>query len=68
MSAAQVLAVLRENGFSEVRRRGSHIAMQLRLPQSTVTVVVPDHRQIKIGTLNSIIRQSGLDRRLFKEP
>lgn len=68
MSATQVLAVLRENGFSEVRRRGSHIVMQLQFPESTVTVVVPDHRQIRIGTLISIIRQSRLDRRLFEEP
>jgi len=26
---------------------------------------VPDHKEIRIGTLMSIIRQSGLDRSLF---
>jgi predicted RNA binding protein YcfA (HicA-like mRNA interferase family) len=29
-------------------------------------VPVPDHVEIRIGTLQSIIRQSGLPRRLFE--
>jgi predicted RNA binding protein YcfA (HicA-like mRNA interferase family) len=32
----------------------------------SVTVPVPDHREVKIGTLLSIIRQSGLDRIEFE--
>jgi hypothetical protein len=30
------------------------------------TVVVPNHQAVAIGTLASIIRQSGLDRSLFE--
>lgn len=33
---------------------------------STLTVPVPDHDEIRIGTLQSIIRQSGLLRELFE--
>lgn len=40
--------------------------MQKRTPQTTVTVPVPDHAEVKIGTLLSIIRQSGLPRNLFE--
>jgi predicted RNA binding protein YcfA (HicA-like mRNA interferase family) len=40
--------------------------MQKRLADTTVTVPVPDHAEIKIGTLSSIIRQSGLPRGLFE--
>lgn len=40
--------------------------MQLRLSYTTVTVPVPDHREIRIGTLRSIIRQSGLPKSLFE--
>ena len=50
----------------EVRRRGSHIVMQKRLAQGTITVPVPDHDEIRIGTLKSIIRQSGLPRSEFE--
>ncbi|MDN5848912.1 MAG: type II toxin-antitoxin system HicA family toxin [Nitrococcus sp.] len=49
-----------------MRRRGSHIVMQKKLPQSTVTVPVPDHNAIRSGTLRSIIRQSGVPRNEFE--
>jgi len=32
----------------------------------TRTVVVPDHVEIRIGALHSIIRQSGLPRSIFE--
>jgi len=66
LSGKEVCAILARNGFTEVRRRGSHIVMQRRLEQGTITVPVPDHRELRIGTLQSIIRQSGLSRGLFE--
>ncbi len=66
LSGKEVVAILADNGFAEVRRRESHIVMQRRTPDSTVTVVVPDHKEIRPGTLASIIRQSQLLRRLFE--
>ena len=58
--------ILEARGFVEVRRRGSHIVMQYRSGKETVTVPVPDHREIATGTLLSIIRQSGLQRVEFE--
>ncbi len=40
--------------------------MQKKLSQGTVTVPVPDQRELRIGTLQSIIRQSGLPRCEFE--
>jgi len=40
--------------------------MQKRIPGSTITVIVPDHAELKAGTLLSIIRQSRLARQLFE--
>jgi predicted RNA binding protein YcfA (HicA-like mRNA interferase family) len=40
--------------------------MQKRSAETTVTVPVPDHAEIRVGTLLSIIRQSGLQRPLFE--
>jgi len=57
---------LSDQGFAEVRRRGSHIVMQKRTPGTTITVPVPNHPEIKIETLGSIIRQSQLPRSLFE--
>jgi predicted RNA binding protein YcfA (HicA-like mRNA interferase family) len=54
------------HGFAEVRRRGSHIVMQKRQAERTITVPVPDHPEIRIGTLQSIIRQSEVPRNEFE--
>ncbi|MFH0788666.1 MAG: type II toxin-antitoxin system HicA family toxin [Pseudomonadota bacterium] len=65
-SGKEVCAILAKHGFFEVRRRGSHIVMQKKLSKGTTTVPVPDHNEIRIGTLYSIIRQSGLPRNEFE--
>jgi predicted RNA binding protein YcfA (HicA-like mRNA interferase family) len=67
LSGREVCQILELHGFSEVRRRrGSHVVMQRRTLEGTVTVPVPDHPELKIGTLLSIIRQSGLARAEFE--
>ena len=57
--------------FSEVRRKGSHIAMQKKIlletgKDTTITVPVPDHKELRPGTLSAIIRQSGVPRDAFE--
>ena len=66
LSGVEVCRILAEHGFVNVRQRGSHIVMQKRLPDTTITVPVPNHRELDHGTLRSIIRQSQLDRELFE--
>ena len=66
LSGREVCMILEAEGFSEVRRRGSHVVMQKRASNTTTTVPVPDHSALKAGTLSSIIRQSGLSRNLFE--
>jgi predicted RNA binding protein YcfA (HicA-like mRNA interferase family) len=63
----EVCRILQQHGFAEVRRRGSHVVMQRRTDTGSVTVPVPDHRELAIGTLLSIIRQSGIPRAQFEE-
>jgi predicted RNA binding protein YcfA (HicA-like mRNA interferase family) len=55
-----------KHGFVEVRRRGSHVVMQRKLAEGTITVPVPEHHEIRIGTLQSIIRQSGIPKTEFE--
>jgi predicted RNA binding protein YcfA (HicA-like mRNA interferase family) len=66
LSGREVCAILEQHGFAQVRQRGSHIVMQKRIEDSTITVVVPEHRELRTGTLRSIIRQSGLPRSEFE--
>jgi predicted RNA binding protein YcfA (HicA-like mRNA interferase family) len=66
LSGKDVCSILAKHGFQEVRRRGSHIVMQKKLEDTTLTVPVPSHTEIRIGTLQSIIRQSGIPRSEFE--
>ncbi|HEY0015766.1 MAG TPA: type II toxin-antitoxin system HicA family toxin [Longimicrobium sp.] len=67
LSGADVCAILAAHGFQAVRQRGSHVVMQKREMESTLSVPVPLHRELRTGTLAAIIRQSSLPRVLFEE-
>jgi len=60
------MAILARHGFEPVRQRGSHVAMQKNDGHSTITVPIPDHSELRKGTLMSIIRQSGISRSEFE--
>ncbi|MEK7363750.1 MAG: type II toxin-antitoxin system HicA family toxin [candidate division NC10 bacterium] len=66
LSGREVCRILEKHGFAEVRRRGSHVVMQRRVGTGTITVPVPDHPELRVGTLLSIIRQSGVPRSEFE--
>ncbi|MCH8075542.1 MAG: type II toxin-antitoxin system HicA family toxin [SAR324 cluster bacterium] len=66
LSGEEVLRIMRRHGFLEVRRRGSHAVMQFQEGERTITVPVPMHSELRIGTLRSIIRQSGIPRTEFE--
>ncbi len=66
LSGKEVCAILERHGFVQVRQRGSHIVMQRATDDGTTTVPVPDHKEVRAGTLRSIIRQSGVPRTEFE--
>jgi len=68
LSGSDVCKILSKHGFLKIRQRGSHILMQKKLTKedSTITIPVPAHKELKIGTLSSIIRQSGISRSEFE--
>jgi predicted RNA binding protein YcfA (HicA-like mRNA interferase family) len=67
LSGQDVCRIMAQHGFKQVRRKGSHIILQKATGNSTITVPVPDHDELKLGTLTGIIRQSGLPRSLFEQ-
>jgi predicted RNA binding protein YcfA (HicA-like mRNA interferase family) len=66
LSGREVCAILARHGFIEVRQRGSHVVMQKRDLETTITVPVPLHSELRTGTLQSLIRQSGVPRTEFE--
>jgi predicted RNA binding protein YcfA (HicA-like mRNA interferase family) len=67
-SGPELCRLLGGHGFQTVRQKGSHIILQRQIPGGTITVPVPNHKEIRIGTLKSIIRQSRLPISLFEQP
>ena len=54
-----MIKLLSENGFIAVSQNGSHV--KLRNTETGKQVIVPLHnKDIKKGTLNSILKQAGL--------
>ena len=66
LSGRQVADILLRNGFVEVRQRGSHLRLERRLPDTTIKITIPLHRTLRRGTLNDIVKDSGLPRYLFE--
>ena len=66
LSGKSVCNILTRHGFVEVRRRGSHIIMQRKFGGNTVIIPVLKHRELRSGTLQSIIRQFGIPRNEFE--
>lgn len=66
LSGKSVCAILARHGFAEIRQRGSHIIMQKKIAGSTITVPIPNHNELRLGTLQSIIRQSGIPKSEFE--
>ena len=65
----EFIKIIVENGFVLDRQRGSHRVYEGIVGGKVRVVVVAFHREndeIKPGTLASMIRQSGLDKKLFK--
>jgi len=59
MSSSDILRLLRDDGWQVIRQKGSHI--QLRHPSKPGRVTVPHpNKNVPIGTLKSIEKQSGL--------
>jgi len=64
-SGEEIVRIMEAAGFFRARQKGSHMIMQRRWDEGTITVPVPMHRAVRIGTLQSIIRQSGIPRERF---
>jgi len=63
IGSRECIAALQKLGFATVRQRGSHIVMR----KGPHGCVVPNHREIRVGTLAGLLRQAGVDSEEFIE-
>jgi len=62
LSARELLRALSRAGFEVVAQRGSHIRLKGTRASQNRVVIVPNHPEIAVGTLSSILRQAALSR------
>ena len=56
VSGAETVRALERLGFVVLRQRGSHIMLR----RDSSGCVVPNHREIKVGTLIGVLKQAGV--------
>ncbi|MBZ0203075.1 MAG: type II toxin-antitoxin system HicA family toxin [Ignavibacteria bacterium] len=64
-SGKDVIKGLRRSGYYIDHQSGSHIFMHN--PAENKSVIVPNHKELKIGTLKSILKKAGLSIQELKE-
>ncbi len=56
IGSRECLSALQRMGFSVVRQKGSHIVLR----RGSSGCVVPNHKEIRTGTLSGILKQAGV--------
>lgn len=51
-----IIKALQKLGFTVIRQSGSHIVFK----RNGVGCVVPNHKEVKVGTVNGLLRQAGV--------
>jgi len=63
VSGAQAIRALEKVGFVVTRQRGSHLVLR----RGIIGCVVPNHRELKTGTLAGVLKQAGVSVEQFIE-
>ena len=56
VSGKETVRALAKLGFQVARRRGSHIVLR----KEDLGCVIPDHKELKAGTLSGILKQANV--------
>lgn len=55
------IKILKKFGFVVVCQRGSHIILEKNSLTGTIKITVPNHQNLKKGTLHHILKAAGLE-------
>jgi len=58
LSGAELISLLKKEGFQVIRQKGSHVSLQ----KGACRTVVPLHDDLAKGTLLGILKQCGMTR------
>lgn len=67
VSGRQLIVALTRDGYEEVRRKGSHVRLRHATDTTRQPLTVPDHKELKAGTLRAVLRDAGISPERFAE-
>lgn len=65
-SSQEVIKALKRAGFYKVSQKGSHVKFRGVWRGKLQTVIVPTHKEIAVGTFQSILSQADMSLEEFK--
>ncbi len=65
-SGRKIIKTLEKAGFYQISQKGSHIKLRGLRKGQLRTAIVPDHKEVAIGTFHSILRQAAMTREEFE--
>ena len=61
-SGEQVINILQKRfGFEKIAQKGSHVKLRKTDGNRTTTTIVPNHKELAVGTLHNILRQAQIE-------
>ncbi len=66
-SSRQIVNALKRIGFEIISQKGSHIKLRGTFDKATFTAIVPNHKEVALGTLQSILKQAGITKKELEE-
>ena len=63
LSGREIIRALERLGFRVARQSGSHVLMK----RGEKGCVVPNHKEVKVGTVNGVLRQAEISPEEFKK-
>ena len=63
LSEKEIVRALEKLGFHIARQSGSHILMK----RGEKGCVIPNHKEVKVGTVNGILRQAAVSPEEFEQ-
>jgi len=67
VKVGELIRLLEENGWIQVRTRGSHRQLKNPIKPGTLTVAGKLSLEVPRGTLNAVLKRAGLKQRKEKE-
>ncbi len=58
ISGSKLIKLLKKEDWVEVSQKGSHVKLRKESGSAVSTVIIPNHKIIKKGTLSGILKQT----------